>query len=260
MGNNNVSGASTGYIATYDPSSKKVTKLKTDGFESPRGLSPFGMDVVPSTHNPDEFTIYVTNLRPPHVDLDPSLPPGVREAKRDEIASTRAKGEGPDSSVEMFRYILGSESMQHLSTWEDEKFLVHPNDVVGLPDGKGFWFTNPLPYRAGIVRITRLQPFPTLHADLSASKQSNEVSVILQQKRASIVFCAADGCKFAATGLYGINGIARSPFHSNDTFYVAHTFLGGVSLFTRQSDNRLLLDEHISTGESILSCALVAGF
>jgi len=82
-------------------------------------------------------------------------------------------------------------------------------------------------------------------------KQPNVVSVVLQQKLSSIGFCGSDGCKPAATGLYGINGIARSPFRSNDTFYVAHTFLGGVSLFTRQSDNRLLLDEHITTGEPI---------
>lgn len=85
----------------------------------------------------------------------------------------------------------------------------------------------------------------------SCLKQSNIVSVLLQQKGSSIGFCGADGCKFAATGLYGINGIARSPFASNDTFYVAHSFLGGVSLFTRQSDNRLLLDEHINTGEGV---------
>ena len=73
--------------------------------------------------------------------------------------------------------------------------------------------------------------------------------MVLQQKLASIGFCGNDGCKFAATGLYGVNGIARPPSQSNDTFYVAHTFLGGVSLFTKQSDNRLLLDEHIKTGE-----------
>ena len=79
-------------------------------------------------------------------------------------------------------------------------------------------------------------------------EQSNIVSVVLQQNLASIGFCAADGCKFAATGLYAINGIARSPSTPNDTFYVAHSLLGGVSLFTKQSDNRLLLDEHIKTG------------
>ena len=73
--------------------------------------------------------------------------------------------------------------------------------------------------------------------------------MVLQQQLSSIGFCGSGGCKFAATGLYGINGIARSPFHSNDTFYVAHTFLGGVSLFTKQSDDRLLLDEHIKTGK-----------
>ena len=77
--------------------------------------------------------------------------------------------------------------------------------------------------------------------------------MVLQQKGSSIGFCGIDGCKSAATGLYGLNGITRSPFSSNDTFYVAHTFLGGVSLFTRQADNRLLLDEHIHTGECILN-------
>jgi len=81
--------------------------------------------------------------------------------------------------------------------------------------------------------------------------------VVLQQKLAWIGFCGADGCKLAATGLYTPNGIARSPFHSNDTFYVAHTFLGGVSLFTKQSDNRLLLDEHIATGECTQNRTLI---
>jgi arylesterase/paraoxonase len=250
MGTHNASAAGIGYIATYDPSSKKVTKLAANGFKSPRGLSPFGMDVVPSTRNPDELTIYVTNIRPPFVDLDPDLPPGIREAKRDEIASARAKAEGTDPSIEVFRHILGSDSMQHVKTWENDETIICPNDVVGLPDGKGFWFTNPLPYRTGIVRLDcSNSSHPPLMSIRLRLEQANEVSVLLQQKLSSIVFCGADGCKPAATGLYGINGIARSPFHSNDTFYVAHTFLGGVSLLTKQSDNRLLLDEHISTGE-----------
>jgi len=166
MGANNVSGAGTGYISTYDPSSKKVTKLTANGFDSPRGLSSFGMDIVPSTHNPDELTIYATNIRPPHVDLDSDLPPGIREARRDEIASARAKKEGPDPSVEAFRYVLGSDSMQHVATWADEKIMTSPNDVVGLPDGKGFWFTNPMPHKVGIVRVTRLkypQPQMLIH-------------------------------------------------------------------------------------------------
>jgi hypothetical protein len=112
------------------------------------------MDVVPSTRNPDELTIYIINMRPPPVDLDMDLPPGVREAKRDEVASARAKGEGPDPSIEVFRHVLGGDSMQHVATWSDENAMISPNDVVGLPDGKGAWFTNSLPYRAGLVRPT----------------------------------------------------------------------------------------------------------
>ena len=154
MGTYNASAAGAGYIATYDPSSKRVTKLAAKGFDHPYGLSPGGMDVVPSTRNPDELSIYVVNMRPPLVDLDMDLPPGIREAKRDEIASARTKGEGPDSSIEVFRHVLGGDSMQHVTTWTDENVVISPNDVVGLPDGKGAWFTNPLPYRAGLVRPT----------------------------------------------------------------------------------------------------------
>jgi len=91
-------------------------------------------------------------------------------------------------------------------------------------------------------------------------QQLNDISVILQQRHAWIGFCGADRCKLAATGLYTPNGIARSPFHSNDTFYVAHTFLGGVGLFTRQSDNRLLLDEYTHTGKHYLNRTLTLGF
>ena len=64
--------------------------------------------------------MYTTNIRPPHVDLDSDLPPGIREAKRDEIASARAKEEGPDPYVGAFRYVLGSDSMQHVPTWADD--------------------------------------------------------------------------------------------------------------------------------------------
>ena len=161
MDTHNVSVAGQGYLVTYDPSSKKVTKLAAKGFDSPRGLSPFGMDIVPSTHNPDELTIYVINMRPPFVDLDMDLPPGVREAKRDEIASERSKQEGPDPSIEVFRYVLGGDSVQHVATWTDEKVVISPNDVVGLPGGKGAWFTNSLPYRAGIVRFMFESSSPT---------------------------------------------------------------------------------------------------
>lgn len=153
MDTHNTSAAGAGYIVTYDPSSKKVTRLAAKGFDSPRGLTPFGMDIVPSTHYPDELTIYVINMRPPFVDLDPSLPPGIREAKRDEAASALSKQQGPDPSIEVFRYILGGDSVQYVATWTDERVVISPNDVVGLPDGKGAWFTNPLPYRTGIVGI-----------------------------------------------------------------------------------------------------------
>ena len=154
MGTYNTSAAGAGYVATYDLSSKRVTKLTAKGFDHPYGLTPLGMDVVPSTRNPDDLSIYIINMRPPFVDLDMDLPPGVREAKRDEVASARAKGEGPDPSVEVFRYVLGGDSMQHVATWTDENVMISPNDVVGLPDGKGAWFTNSLPYRAGLVRST----------------------------------------------------------------------------------------------------------
>ena len=154
MGTFNTSAAGVGYIATYDPSSKRVTKLTANGFESPRGLTPLGMDVVPSTSNPDELTIYVINMRPPLVDLDPDLPPGIRKAKRDEITSARAKKEGADSSIEVFRYVLGGESMQHVATWADEKIVITPNDVAGLPDEKGCWITNTLAHKIGIVRLS----------------------------------------------------------------------------------------------------------
>lgn len=48
-----------------------------------------------------------------------------------------------------------------------------------------------------------------------------------------------------------MSGAPRALFHSNDMSYVAHTFSGGVSLLAKQSDNRLLLDERITTGEDV---------
>lgn len=63
----------------------------------------------------------------------------------------------------------------------------------------------------------------------------------------SVGFCHADqGCKFAYVGLRGSNGIAKGA--TNDTFYVADSILGDITVLERQSDDTLSFTEVIKTG------------
>lgn len=54
------------------------------------------------------------------------------------------------------------------------------------------------------------------------------------------------GCKIAVDNIFGLNGIAKSP--TNNTYYVCAPFVGGVHVFGRQGNDRLVLDDEISTG------------
>ncbi|KAG7098599.1 hypothetical protein E1B28_000524 [Marasmius oreades] len=109
------------YVAIFDPKSKTITRLTLENFDSARGLSVHGMDVVPSSSNPKEIFVYLVNHRPPLYD-DP-------------------KEVGADSTIEIFRTTLTSGKLIHLRTVEDPS-IITPNDVIGYSDGKSFYFTN----------------------------------------------------------------------------------------------------------------------
>lgn len=130
------------YVATYDPKSHTVTKLKMTGFTSPRGLSTHGMDVVPSSSDPSELFVYLVNHRAPRGGADPNKV-------------------GADSAVEVFRTALGSSSMEYLRTVE-HPLIETPNDLTGSADGKEFWVTNDHGSKTGLV--SRLTTLSIVHA------------------------------------------------------------------------------------------------
>ncbi|KAF9268918.1 hypothetical protein L218DRAFT_977335 [Marasmius fiardii PR-910] len=109
------------YVAIFDPTSNKVTRLTLEKFDSDRELSVHGMDVVPSSSNPEELFVYLVNHRPP-LRGDPNKI-------------------GVDSVIEIFKTSLKSGKLIHLKTVEDPS-IITPNDVSGDPDGKSFYFTN----------------------------------------------------------------------------------------------------------------------
>lgn len=120
------------YVATYDPATRRVTRLTVAGRAPPRGLSLHGMDVVPSAADPSELLLYLINHRAP--------------------LAGAAQTVGADSVVEIFRTRVGGTSMTHVRTVEDPAVIVTPNDVVGAADGKSFYFTNDHGSKAGWVR------------------------------------------------------------------------------------------------------------
>jgi arylesterase/paraoxonase len=137
VGRLNETGASfDDYVATYDPKSRTVTKLSVRGFSSTRGLSLHGMDVVPSASDPDMLFVYLVNHRAP-----------MRNGK-----AVPAKDVGADSVIEIFKTTLGGKEMTHVKTVEND-IIITPNDVIGEPDGKSFYFTNDRDRKVGHVSI-----------------------------------------------------------------------------------------------------------
>lgn len=130
------------YIATYDFSTSTVSRLNLAGFEDPRGLFVHGFDLVPSSTNPNDLFVYVINHRPPvHED------------------TTRV---GSDSVMEIFRTTVGDGTLRHVTTVRDA-VIETPNDVLGFPDGKSFYFTNDHGRKIGLVSPSMLSPLrPTV--------------------------------------------------------------------------------------------------
>ena len=135
----NATGASNeDYVATYDPATSQVSRLTTPDFNNGRGLSLHGMDVVPSSSDPQELFIYLVNHR---------IPLGDRSAEKT----------GADSVIEIFKTTVGEKTLTHIKTVEDT-VIVTPNDVVGSADGKSFYFTNDNDAKVGLVCFL-LYPF-----------------------------------------------------------------------------------------------------
>ena len=236
VGRLNATGASwDDYVATYDPKTSTITRLDALGFESPRGLSLHGMDVVPSAADPSELFIFLVNHRAPLNDLP--------------------KNVGADSVIEIFKTKLGSKAMTHIKTVKDPVILT-PNDIVGSPDGKTFYFTNDHDSKVGLVSLWFYpsDEIITISTHTCFVLQTRELDPILGTSKSSVGYCDIEkGCHYAIQNLQGSNGIAKAP---NGTFYVANVISGGVSVLEAQADNTLVLTDFIPTGEScLIPCA-----
>ena len=128
---NATSTANQDYVATYDPVTSQATRLSTPDFNKGRGLSLHGMDVVPSSSDPQDLFIYLVNHR---------IPVGDRDARR----------VGADSVIEIFKTTVGGKALTHIKTVESP-IIIAPNDVLGSADGKSFYFTNDHAAKVGLV-------------------------------------------------------------------------------------------------------------
>ncbi|KAF9482221.1 calcium-dependent phosphotriesterase [Pholiota conissans] len=209
VGRLNESGASfNDYVATYDPKTAAITKLKVVGFKSTRGLSLHGMDVVHSSANPSELFVYLVNHRAP--------------------IGAKAADVGADSVIEIFKTTVGGKEMTHVKTVEDP-IIATPNDVVGNPDGKSFYFTNDHgEYKAGHIRTYNLYSWA---------------------KETTVGYCDTDiGCIYAAQNMHANNGITRAP---NGTVYVADSTSGGLSILEPQDDHTLVLTDIVPVDRAL---------
>jgi arylesterase/paraoxonase len=117
---------STDYIATYDPINSEIERLVLTDYKHKFGIFVHGMDVVSSAR---ETFLYLVNHRPHGVGNTAEL--------------------GADSVIEVFKTTLGrAGELSHVST-VSHPLIMSPNDVVGSPDGKSFYFTNDNPIKIG---------------------------------------------------------------------------------------------------------------
>ena len=124
------------YIATYDSATGTVTQLAfSSDFPTSQGYGSHGMDVVPSATDPKELFVYAVNHRKP--------------------VHGRANQVGADSVIEIFKTTVGGKTLTHLRTIKSP-IIDTPNDLVGSPDGKSFYFTNDHGVKLGFVRRTYL--------------------------------------------------------------------------------------------------------
>lgn len=194
------------HVATYDVSTGKIHRLQIEEHpNAARGLQVHGMDVVSSAADPSLLFVYLVNHRAPLVG--------------------DANVVGADSCIEIFSTRAGSSTLKHIATVEDPA-IVTPNDIVGYPDGKSFYFTNDHAVKIGFSRVFEMY---------------------LNQASTTVGYCHIDhGCKIAARKLKGANGIVKS--RTNDTIYVGSAHGDGVSVMDPQNDHTLLLSNIISTG------------
>jgi len=128
----NASGRSQeDYIATYDPQNSRITRLAVSGL--PQGLSVHGMDVVPSASNHKELFVYLVNHQP--------------------FIGKDSRKFGANSTIEIFKTKIGGSTLTHLRTVHNPVILT-PNDIVGSPDGKSFYFTNDAGAKTGLVGLS----------------------------------------------------------------------------------------------------------
>jgi len=133
---------------------------------------------------------------------------------------------GANSTIEIFRTKIGGSTLTHVHTVHSP-VIITPNDLVGSSDGKSFHFTNDAGAKTGLMR---------------------QLSLILRTPVSSVGYChVEEGCKLATPKIHDANGIAGV----YDTFYVANSLKGTVTVLERQTDNSLVLTDVIPTGRVV---------
>ncbi|GJJ06417.1 hypothetical protein Clacol_000608 [Clathrus columnatus] len=169
----NATGRSlTDYIATYDPSTSRITRLALTNFPFIEPLSLQGFDVVTSETNSSELLLFLINHRPP--------------TKAPAITA------GADSVIEIFKTLEGSSTMEYIKTIYNPNVIITPSDIVGSGNGD-FYFTNNARSKTGMVRSSdALFRFKSKSIGYCPYDDQNQ-------------------CKIVASGLSGASGIIRGP-------------------------------------------------
>lgn len=143
---NNTGASHNDYVASYDPRTSHITRFNIANFKIDRGLSLHGMDIVPSSSNPSDLFVYLVNHRAP-------------------LGNLLAQDVGADSVIEIFKTTVGGDTLTYVTT-VDDPVIFTPNDIVGSPDGKSFYFTNDHGEKVGLVRLLISPKYPKVKSSV----------------------------------------------------------------------------------------------
>jgi hypothetical protein len=134
------------FIAFYNPTTHKTTKLAFENTYEGFEYISHGMDVVQSGSDPNTLFVYLVNHRPQRC---------AQQGKEPEL--------GADSVIELFKTTVGGNSLVHVKTFKDS-VIYTPNDITGSPDGDSFFFTNDSPSRTNAVSTIPSFSYPVSEA------------------------------------------------------------------------------------------------
>ncbi|KAJ5971087.1 uncharacterized protein N7479_001005 [Penicillium vulpinum] len=206
-----------GSIHVVDPNTMKSTRLAFKNFQGP--FLTHGIDVIEDPEQSDAVYIYAVNHMPNPAYFEAGKPKGVPKAQ---------------SQIEVFHYILKSDSIRHLRSI-NHPLIKTPNDIYAASP-LSFYVTNDHSYRDGPMRLVEDVWRSAKWSDIIHVQIAN-----LTSKDAPIE------ASVALKGLWNNNGLGHG--RTDNEIIVSSAMGGEIFLGTQhESNHSISIDTSVSVG------------